>query len=258
MATRITTSAVLLAVFAASWASAHGHVSDVFIKNESYYGHDPTKVPWGPQPDSISWTNGADDNGPVLSSATDLSSHDIICHLNATNGVLSAPVAAGTTITVRWSDWPEAHWGPVIDYMARCTNDDCTTADKTELRFFKIAELGQLSRGTVPGTPGHWANNQLRDGDFSWNITIPAELAPGSYVLRHEIIALHPGGAEGSTQMYPQCINLVVEGSGTALPEGILATELYSSTDPGLLHNVFVDEWSDAEYILPGPPVTKF
>ncbi|KAF5587311.1 endoglucanase IV precursor [Fusarium subglutinans] len=207
-----------LSALSAFKVSAHGHVSEVLINDESYYGHDPTKVPYVTQPDSITWTNGAKDNGFVTSTASALASPDIICHLNATNGLLTADVAAGTTITV----------------------------DKTKLKFFKIDELGQLTRGTVPGQPGYWANNKLRDEDFSWNITIPAKLAPGSYVLRHEIIALHAGGAEGSTQMYPQCINLIVKGDGTAQPEGVFATDLYSSKDPGLLHNVFVDEWSDA------------
>ncbi|EXL51747.1 hypothetical protein FOCG_07576 [Fusarium oxysporum f. sp. radicis-lycopersici 26381] len=247
-----------ISVLSASEVSAHGHVSEVLINNKSFYGHDPTKVPYGPQPESITWTNGAKDNGFITSTASVLASTDIICHLNATNGHLTADVTAGTTITVRWSDWPEAHWGPVLDYMARCPNDDCTTVDKKKLKFFKIDEMGQLTRGTVPGKPGYWANNKLRDEDFSWDITIPAKIAPGSYVLRHEIIALHAGGAEGTTQMYPQCINLFIKGDGTAQPDGVFATDLYSSTDPGLLHNVFVDEWSDAEYIIPGPSVVKF
>lgn len=236
---------------------AHGHVSEIRIENESYYGHDPTKVPWGPQPDSISWTNDASDNGPVLSSAADLASLDIICHLNATNGILTAPVTSGTSITVRWSDWPEAHWGPVIDYMARCSNNDCTTTDKSKLRFFKIAEMGQLKRG-VDGNVGYWANNKLRDNNFTWNITVPETLSPGSYILRHEIIALHPGGAEGSTQMYPQCINLIVKGNGTVEPQGVPGTKLYKSTDPGLLYNVFVDTWSDVLYEMPGPGLAQF
>ncbi|KAG7428673.1 Endoglucanase-4 [Fusarium oxysporum f. sp. raphani] len=166
---------VLLATLSAlftSEVSAHGHVSEVLINDKSYYGHDPTKLPYGPQPESITWTNGAKDNGFVTSTASALASPDIICHLNATNGHLTADATAGTTITVRWSDWPEAHWGPVLDYMARCPNDDCTKVDKTKLKFFKIDEMGQLTRGTIPGKPGYWANNKLRDEDFSWNITI--------------------------------------------------------------------------------------
>jgi hypothetical protein len=277
MLTKSTIGAGLLALVSAPTAVlAHGHISWVRIANQTYYGHDPTKVspyemtellatytdvdqvPWGPQPDSITWTNGASNNGPVASTAKALASPDIACHLNATNGVLTAPVIAGTTITLTWSDWPMAHWGPVVDYMARCPNDDCTTVDKSKLEFFKIAELGQISRGTEPGKAGYWANNIIVDEGFTWNVTVPAQLAPGSYVMRHEIIALHMGGAEGSTQMYPQCINLVVKGAGEAEPEGVVATELYKSTDPGLLHNVFIDEWSDAEYIIPGPPLVRF
>ncbi|KAF5256579.1 hypothetical protein FOXYS1_12933 [Fusarium oxysporum] len=137
----ILSTTVLLATLSALFTfevSAHGHVSEVLINDKSYYGHDPTKVPYGPQPESIAWTNGAKDNGFVISTASALSSPEIICHLNATNGHLTADVTAGATITVRWSDWPEAHGGPVLDYMARCPNDDCTTVNKTKLKFFKI------------------------------------------------------------------------------------------------------------------------
>ncbi|KAF4949930.1 hypothetical protein FGADI_8531 [Fusarium gaditjirri] len=104
--------AVLFATLGALFASkvsAHGHVSEVLINDKSYYGHDPTKVPYLTQPESITWTNGVKDNGFVTSTASALESADTICHLNATNGHLTADVAAGTTITVRWSDWPEAH-----------------------------------------------------------------------------------------------------------------------------------------------------
>lgn len=39
----------------------------------------------------------------------------------------AGPVAAGSTVSLRWTLWPESHVGPVITYMARCANDNCAT-----------------------------------------------------------------------------------------------------------------------------------
>lgn len=52
--------------------------------------------------------------------------------------------------------------------------------------------------------------------------------------------------------MYPQCINLKVTGGGSDNPEGTLGTELYTSTDPGILYNIYNDETSPV-YQIPGP-----
>jgi len=42
------------------------------------------------------------------------------------------------------------------------------------------------------------------DNGFSWTVKIPSSLAPGSYVLRHEIIGLHSAGSSNGAQNYPQ------------------------------------------------------
>jgi cellulase len=81
-------------------------------------------------------------------------------------------------------------------------------------------------------------------------LTIP-NLAPGNY----EIIALHAAGSSNGAQAYPQCINIVVSGSGTTkLSGGVPATSFYKATDPGILFNVFSKFTS---YTVPGPAVTK-
>lgn len=36
-------------------------------------------------------------------------------------------------------------------------------------------------------------------------VAIPSDIAPGNYVIRHEIIALHSAGQENGAQSYPQC-----------------------------------------------------
>lgn len=37
-----------------------------------------------------------------------------------------------------------------MDYLAECTNGDCSTVDKTTLKFAKIDQVGLIS-GPAPG-----------------------------------------------------------------------------------------------------------
>lgn len=116
--------------------------------------------------------------------------------------------------------------------------------------------MGQLTLGSGGGSVGKFADDVLIEDGLTWKVTIPSTLKAGNYVLRHELIALHEGGTEGKTQMYPQCINLQVTGSGTASPPaGVVGTALYKSTDAGILHNIYNDEAlsSPSDYQIPGP-----
>ncbi|MBE3043695.1 glycoside hydrolase family 61 protein [Candidatus Bathyarchaeota archaeon] len=243
---------IVVAVLAGAVSvSAHGYIAEVNIDGVAHVGFNPAAAPYGPQPDSISWANGATDLGFVPSSSAQEA--DVICHLDAANGILTAPVAAGSTIELTWTEWPDSHKGPIIDYLADC-GGDCTTVDKASLEWFKIAEVAQLELGAGNGVTGKWAPDVLREDNHIWPVTIPASIKPGNYVLRHEIIALHNGGTEGETQLYPQCMNLEITGEGTESPEGVLGTELYTPTDPGILYNIY-DDQTNPTYVIPGPPL---
>lgn len=172
---------------------------------------------------------------------------DIICHREATPGGTYATVAAGGTVELQWTPWPTSHHGPVIDYLANC-NGECTNVDKTTLLFNKIDGVGLIDDSAEPGT---WAADQLRVANNSWTVTIPSSIAPGIYVLRHEIIALHAADNANGAQHYPQCINLNITGSGTNnLPSGTFGTSLYKSTDPGIRVNIYT---TLSSYQVPGP-----
>ena len=156
-------------------------------------------------------------------------------------------VTAGETVELQWTAWPASHHGPVIDYLANC-NGECTAVDKTTLLFNKIDGVGLIDDVSMPGI---WAADQLIAANNSWTVTIPASIAPGSYVLRHEIIALHSAENADGAQNYPQCVNLQVVGAGTdRLSSGTLGTELYSPSDPGVQVNIYT---SLSTYIVPGP-----
>lgn len=236
---------ILLALASAATVSSHGHVTNIVINGVSYLGFDGTSYPYDPNPPpSIGWIIDDTDNGFVAPAA--FGGPDIICHRSAKPAVGHAVVAAGDKISLQWLvPWPDSHHGPVIDYLANC-NGPCETVDKTTLEFFKIDGAGWVSGGN----PGLWATDTLVQNNSTWLVQIPTNIAPGNYVLRHEIIALHAAGSTNGAQAYPQCINLQITGSGSSKPSGVPGTQLYKSTDPGILFNIYT---SPISYTVPGP-----
>ena len=143
---------------------------------------------------------------------------------------------------------PESHHGPVLDYLAPVSAESWSDIDKTTLSFVKISEGGLVDGSSAPGT---WASDQLIANNNSWVVTIPESVAPGKYVLRHEIIALHSAGQDDGAQLYPQCVNLEITGSGTTSIEGgEPATSFYKQDDAGILVNIYTTGY---EYQIPGP-----
>lgn len=243
-----TSKLALAGAILASKAAAHGIVQgfatdgqyqEGYILNDYY-----TKQNTGEAPKKAGWYEEATDNGFVSPSA--YGEADIICHKNAENAALTGTVAAGGKVDFYWTAWPESHIGPVLTYVANCgtADDACSTVDKTTLKWVKIDEAGiDLDTQT-------WAATDLIANNNTWSVTVPDSLAPGPYVFRHEIIAMHGAGSEGGAQNYPFCINIAVTGSGTESPEGTLGTALYTSTDPGILFNPYT---TLTEYTIPGP-----
>ena len=63
---------------------------------------------------------------------------------------------------------------------------------------FKIDQAGLLS-GTLKD--GQWGVTKMMSSGYSWTSTIPASLADGEYLVRHEIVSLHD---PGKPQFYPE------------------------------------------------------
>lgn len=73
---------------------------------------------------------------------------------------------------------------------------------------------------------------------LKWSSKIPTNLAPGNYLIRHELLALHQSNAP---QFYPECAQLVVTGSGSASPASgyLYSIPAYATaSDPGVLVSV--------------------
>ncbi len=232
---------------AVSSVSAHGHVDKFLVGTKTIQGFNPSQT-YAPSPIAVpGWTADILDNGFVGTDA--INKPDIICHKNAKPGKASVTIAAGETITMIWDAWPSKHPGPVIDYIAECPGD-CTTVDKTQLKFVKLDEAG-----LVNGEFGDQKILKATNPKLSYPVKIPATLKPGNYVLRHEIIALHGASTSGGAQFYPNCVNLQVTGSGTtAISGGVPATSFYKAGDPGIFLSISV---MPSTYTIPGPTVWK-
>jgi len=171
--------------------------------------------------------------------------------------------------------------GPVQVYIAPVSSASSTPPGSGPI-WVKIAS---------DGYNGQWATDKLRAnkgkscfymlfGCMKLNVrnsgqhsfTIPSALAPGDYLVRPEIIALHEGSKQGGAQLYMACVQFKVAGSGSKvchsiscqtfdqelmmkqkLPPGISFPGTYSPTDPGILFNVYDKPMK--KYTPPGGPV---
>lgn len=114
--------------------SAGGTAQQGFILDYYY-----AKVNGQPVPNIPAWYTENLDSGFVAPNAYQTA--DINCHKNATPGKTYATVAAGGNLKFNWAPaWPHPY-GPIITYVAKC-NGECTTVDKTSLRWVKIEASG--------------------------------------------------------------------------------------------------------------------
>ena len=81
---------------------------------------------------------------------------------------------------------------------------------------------------------------------------IPTDIAPGDYLLRAEVLALHTAGSLGQAQFYTSCYQITVSGSGSATPSGVLFPGAYDAKHPGILVDI---HQKMSTYVNPGPTV---
>jgi cellulase len=249
-----------IVVFSALCSVTFGHslVADIWADGVHYDGFDPNVNLNAYPSNTPGWYTTNVGGSPLYPIDTD--QPQIICAKGGSNANTSVPVTAGTDVRLRWwqvnVSWPSSHHGPIINYLAPC-NGPCSKVDITTLKFVKISERGFVRQTNE--SEGYWAADELITDDGSWNIRIPAQLAPGEYVLRHEIIALHVAftgtGAYSSSgaEFYPQCVSLKVEGSGTEeIVGGVDARTFYNGSEPSLRLNIH-EGFDHSNFVIPGP-----
>lgn len=121
---------------------------------------------------------------------------------------------------------------------------ECSSKTASSLKWSKISQSALVNGKT-------WVTDQMFSNNFTATTTIPRNLKAGNYVVRHEIIALHGGQNDNGAQLYPQCLNLKVSGSGTVAPtNGVAGTALYKRNEPGIIFNLYT---AFTSYTFPGP-----
>jgi lytic cellulose monooxygenase (C1-hydroxylating) len=239
-------------LLAAIGVEAHGFVQYITADGVKYRGYDPGFRFQNPAPRVPGWYADNPDIGFVAPQS--FGHLNITCHKAATPGQEYVQVQAGSTITLQWFTWPESHVGPIIDYLAPCPASGCVETDKSELRFVKLAQQA-LKPGVTSSTDWlkAWVIDDFRQRNYTWDVHIPADLASGSYVLRHEILALHSAWDVNGAQAYPQCINLnVTNGGNTVITGGAAPTTFYHADDAGVHFSVYNGLTT---YPFPGPPL---
>lgn len=83
------------------------------------------------------------------------------------------------------------HDGPVIVYMSKVGN----ALRDPGSSWFKIYENGLIR-------PDYWGTDALNANCGKQDLKIPADIVPGDYLLRAEVIALHVAGSPGGAQHY--------------------------------------------------------
>jgi hypothetical protein len=156
-----------------------------------------------------------------------------------TSAALNATLAAGSSITAKWAQWTHQQ-GPVMVWMYKCAGE-FSACDGSGKNWFKIDQMGM----TAPPLTGTSWGTAIVYSKLAWTSTIPAKLAPGKYLIRHELLALHQSN---TPQFYAECAQLIVTGSGTATPSGdFLATipGYASQNDPGIMVGVLMHASED-------------
>jgi cellulase len=87
----------------------------------------------------------------------------------------------------------KSHKGPTIFYMAKV--DNAASASTSGQKWFKVFEDG------LDGS-GQWGVDRMINNGGWVDFTMPTCIAPGQYLLRAEIIALHSASKEGQAQFY--------------------------------------------------------
>ncbi|KAF1824700.1 lytic polysaccharide monooxygenase, partial [Dissoconium aciculare CBS 342.82] len=259
MRSRPSLALALVSAILKATVNAHGWLSQITIEGQTFPGCEPS---WSIADNgeelldrTASWCAYNQHNDFLDSSAAQ--NRAMICHNGASPGAKILDIKAGAEITFGWLDRFFHHPGPIVTYMARCPGS-CADVSAHELKFFKIQEHALIPRNAVTIPLGPWATEKLTEQSGRWALTIPSNIAPGEYVIRHEVIALHHAFVEGDAQHYPMCVNLRVSSTESVDPcakgaDCRRGTELYRSNDPGIYLDIFDPQITD--YVIPGPPI---
>ncbi|KAG6816724.1 hypothetical protein H0H87_003584 [Tephrocybe sp. NHM501043] len=239
-------ASILFPLALATSAFAHGFVSKITIDGTAYNGNTPN----GQENDSI--IRLIDTTSPTKGATNPA----VNCGPGAGKAALVGDAQPGSKLQFTWDSGNGGNWphdtGPMITYMASCGTSSCADFDSTQAKWFKIDQQG------IKADKSAWVQADVKNGAPA-SVTIPSTLAPGNYMIRHEIIALHLGESMGGAEFYPSCAQLKVGGSQTGAPTASELVSLpgaYSDNDPGIFDKNAYNR--QVSYPFPGPNIAAF
>ncbi|KAI0739426.1 glycosyl hydrolase family 61-domain-containing protein [Daedaleopsis nitida] len=265
-----------LSYYAVSIVNAHGFVSSVTMNGKEFKGRPPTAQFGNSQFDSpirqistfepqYKATNPAVNCGPnskKVALVVDADPGSKVSFLWVANNNVKDSKAnvrdsflcdVSLMLIFYGSYATSGHIGPLVTYMASCGKTSCKDFDSTNAEWFKIDQVGKKANSN------DWVQKDLMSRK-PYTLTLPKNIAPGEYLIRHEIIALHLADqAPGMAEFYVSCTQVRMTGNGDGTPS---ADELvkfpggYHDKDKGLFSNTFFD--AGATYNFPGPKIAQF
>lgn len=223
----------------AAQAAAHGAVTSYEIAGTKYPGYEGFSPASSPKTIQRQW--------PDYNPTTSVNDKKVMCN-GGTSADLNATVAAGSKIKAFWKQWTHQQ-GPVMVWMYKCSGSTFKQCDGSGQNWFKIDQEGM----TAPPLSGNnWGTAKIYK-NLAWESTIPASLAPGNYLIRHELLALHQANAP---QFYAECAQIIVTGSGTKTPSGAYLAKIpgyAAQSDAGIMVDTYGSKATT--YKCPGPDV---
>ncbi|KAF3905487.1 Endoglucanase-4 [Dactylellina cionopaga] len=180
-------------------------------------------------------------NNPV----TDVTSNDIACNVNGSNGANVAVVAAsaGDTIDVLWD--VSTHPGPIVHSLQGPVSSAKSATGVGD--WFKVQELDYVN--------GKWANEVVAANAGKFTFKLPTNLASGEYLLRSEMLALHGSQTVGGAQFYIGCIQLKITGPGGNCSPTYKLPGAYNANQNNIYIPDFYYGFVASTYSAPGPTV---
>ncbi|KAH6640929.1 glycosyl hydrolase family 61-domain-containing protein [Chaetomium tenue] len=141
-----------------------------------------------------------------------------------------------------------SHKGPISVYLAKVSN--AASASASGQQWFKIAERGVNN--------GVWAVDEMISNNGWHYFDVPSCVAPGQYLMRVELLALHSASSAGGAQFYMECAQVEITGSGTNSGSNFVSFPgAYPANHPGIVVSIYDSTgkptMNGRTYQIPGP-----
>lgn len=166
--------------------------------------------------------------------------------VNGKNGVARVCGAkAGSKLTFEYRYWPDGSQPGAIDISHK---GPCEVYMKKVDSAIKDQAIGDgwfsIYRDDYDSASKKWCTEKLITNNGHLSVTVPKDLAPGSYLVRPALLALHQADKNPpDPQFYVGCAQIFLTSDGAAKPKNTVSIPGYVSfNDPAMTYHVWDNE----------------